>query len=292
MRFFRLSYLFALAFSLFLGAPAFADLGAPPPPPPSVAMQAAAHPGAFLMPPSGIETVGSPMLRRGVELFEDLGILWLVALGFALIAGRGARVRTLAPAVVASAVVFVAGLAMAQVDGGLSGPLPPVDPSDPLAVVQQLLGILGTWHSAGLVASLIAVVNMLVNLTKLPAFDKLVGDRPAIRPMIAVVSGALLAGLGAAASGVALPGALLAGLLAGLGSAGLHELVVALSDAPKQAARQAGDAIAEGLKKGDAAAKAQWEAQKAHIDEAFKLADEAARLKALADLANAKPVGG
>lgn len=97
------------------------------------------------------------------------------------------------------------------------------------------------WTALGLLAGLIALVNLLVNLTKFGPLKKWMDDNNLqwLRTVIALVLGGALGGLGAASiggnAGKIVFGAL-AGVVAGLSASGGHQLFVGFASvvAPKK----------------------------------------------------------
>lgn len=130
-------------------------------------------------------------------------------------------------------------------------------------VVQQGAAVLGQWSTAGTLASVLALVNVLINATKLSVFDGLFAERAWLRPLVATVFGMIIAFLQALIGGSAVPPALLVGLIGGLSSVGFHELMATFNT--KERARRI-------------------VAKKLVV--AAKIVDEKQRLQALADIAN------
>jgi hypothetical protein len=89
--------------------------------------------------------------------------------------------------------------------------------------INQLTSIATTWQSAGAIAGLILVVNLLTNLTKLQIFASKVPA--AARSYIAAGLGTVGGLLAALAKGLPVPQALLSGLVIGLSAIGTHEVV-------------------------------------------------------------------
>lgn len=145
----------------------------------------------------------------------------------------------------------------------------------------DLLQVVGDFRTAGLLAGMIAVVNLLTNLTKVPLVAKYV--KPAWRPWVALGLGAVGSGLAALSSGVSIPAAVLTGLVSGFSAIGSHEL---LSTVGKKATeRAAGKVVTDALKAPNEQVKAKVDVLTKELATATaKPAD--ARMTDLANLAN------
>lgn len=103
------------------------------------------------------------------------------------------------------------------------------------ALFTQFLQVLTDFKSAGLFLGAVALVNLLVNVTKLKALDKFFADkkwaRAALALMLPAAAGFLMALSQGKSSWDALMAAL-AGLGAGLGAMGMHETVQVAKSLP------------------------------------------------------------
>jgi len=109
----------------------------------------------------------------------------------------------------------------------------------------QLTAVVTTWREAGALASLILLVNLLTNLTKLQVFAEHVP--PAARGWIAAGLGSVGAFLAALTSGKPLALAVMSGLVIGLGAIGVHELISKLKPTKRVTAGILAVAIALGV---------------------------------------------
>lgn len=95
-------------------------------------------------------------------------------------------------------------------------------------LLQQLLGSISTWKASGWIAGSVAVVNLLVNLTKYEPIDKWLSGLKIgwwLRPALSLFFGILLAFLAKYAGGASVGAAILVALVSGIGSTGFHELI-------------------------------------------------------------------
>jgi len=148
-------------------------------------------------------------------------------------------------------------------------------------ITQQGIVAIQTWKSVGYLAGMLAVVNVLVNATKLPFLSDFFSQRVWLRPLLATIFGALAGTLQAMVEGSPFLPSLLVGLIAGLGSVGFHELMQILNQR-KQTERKIGGLIVESV--GDSQKVTKDLTQKIHEIDA--ISGETHRLQALADLAN------
>lgn len=148
--------------------------------------------------------------------------------------------------------------------------------------IEQLLVVVNDWQTMGALAGLIALTNLLTNLTKLPVLSRFV--RPAWRPWIAVGLGVLSATLVSMSQGMAWWMAPIVGLVSGFGSIGAHELFSAVKPS-KVAERGAGKVVTDALKAPEAELVQKVQAVQAELNTAVDK-PEADRLKSLANLAN------
>lgn len=129
-----------------------------------------------------------------------------------------------------------------------ASPAPPAMPasepsSDPTldSLLKDAEKVQTDWTALGMLAGLMALVNLLVNLTKFGPLKKWMDDNNLqwLRSVIALVLGGALGGLGAASlggnAGKIVFGAL-AGVVAGLSASGGHQLFVGFANmvAPKK----------------------------------------------------------
>jgi hypothetical protein len=165
-------------------------------------------------------------------------------------------------------------------------------------IIQQLSQVVTDWQTLGLLAGLVALIKLLTDALKLASSEKAPRwlskafgwIKPAWRPWVAVALGFLGATLAAAAEGASWPDALITGVLGGvlgLGATGTHEAIGALKPS-ERAKKDAAAAVSRALDGPEAEVKAKVEAMKADLDRAAALPDKKARLKALADAANAR----
>lgn len=164
----------------------------------------------------------------------------------------------------------------------------PIDPGVDLAVLlQTAMGVISDWQTAGALAGLLALVQLLMKLSKLSIFDAWLGTKKWLRPLVAAILGGVTAFLTALSLGKPALAALVAGIGAGLASSGFHELMV-IFDANKRAERSIGSTMAK-LMAGDALSEEKVKEVQAAIAEAAAQTTPDARLKALAAYANARP---
>lgn len=165
-------------------------------------------------------------------------------------------------------------------------------------IIQQLSQVVTDWKTLGALAGLLALIKVVTDLTKLAATPEapkwLVKAfswlKPAWRPWFATGLGFLAVALAAKLEGRTWVEALMAGLLGGvlgLGASGAHEAIGALKPT-ERAKKEASAAVAHALDGPEAEVKAKVEAMKADLDKVAALPDKRARLKALADAANAR----
>lgn len=148
-------------------------------------------------------------------------------------------------------------------------------------LLEQAFAIIKTWKEAGAIAGLIAVVAVLVQLSKLPKISKLI---PAIiRPWVAVGLGIIGGILTSVGTGTGLMQAVLSGVLAGLASTGLFEFLKPTVPSEK-AQSQAKQSVAEALKGPQAEVAAKVDTLKAQLDLAAAMPDKKSRLRRLAEL--------
>lgn len=90
-------------------------------------------------------------------------------------------------------------------------------------IIAQLGSVVSSWDTLGTLAGMIAVVNLLVNLTKLKWLSDKVPAKA--RPWIALGLGALGGFLTALAASKSIPQAVVQGILNGMAAIGTHELM-------------------------------------------------------------------
>lgn len=153
--------------------------------------------------------------------------------------------------------------------------------------------IISDWKELGALAGFVAIVNLLVYLTKLASGEgapewlaKLFGFISAPwRPWLALGLGSLGGFLSGIQSGAPIMEAIAGGLAAGLAAIGVHQIVGTLH--PSEAAkRDAAAVVNDALSGSEEETKAKIEALKSNLDAAVAFPDKKSRLKALADFAN------
>lgn len=151
-------------------------------------------------------------------------------------------------------------------------------------LIQLLSAVVTDWKAAGALAGLIAAVNLLVALSKMPFLASRI--KPSWRPWIALAFGAVGGFLGGLANGQPWHAAAMAGLIAGLGAIGTNQLWGTLS--PTSVARtQAAATVKDALSGPQEAVAVKVAALKSGLDAAAAIPDEKERMKALAAWANA-----
>lgn len=112
------------------------------------------------------------------------------------------------------------------------------EPPPPTAgeLVAQVGQVVSDWRSIGALAGLIALINLLINILRLPLLHQYLTERKKrwIKPYISAALGAMLTGLSAYQTDAALLPAILAGLLFGLGAVGMHESLAPAYNARKR----------------------------------------------------------
>lgn len=159
-------------------------------------------------------------------------------------------------------------------------------------ILQQLGKVISDWNTVGALAGLIALVNLLVQLTKLHSLPGFLGKamawiKPSWRPYLAIGLGMLGGFLVALQQGKSWGAAVVGGIITGLGAIGGHEAITQAQPSEK-ARKEAASAVEAALTGERDEVKAKVDAMKAELDKVVALPDKKARLKALADLANAK----
>jgi hypothetical protein len=116
----------------------------------------------------------------------------------------------------------------------VSAPAPPqapVEVNEAPPSVGELVGqvgrVISDWRTLGAVAGLIALINLLINLLRLPLVHAYLSERKKrwIKPYLSAGLGALLTGLAAYQVDADLLPAIIAGLIFGLGAVGMHESI-------------------------------------------------------------------
>ena len=110
------------------------------------------------------------------------------------------------------AILFLSAVALAQV----AGSPPPVAPPSLGDLLSQATGVYSAWKAGGALVGLAAIVNLLVNLTKYPAIDKLLGSKFWLRPLISVAFAVITGIIGALTTGVPVLTGIILGVLAGI----------------------------------------------------------------------------
>lgn len=165
-------------------------------------------------------------------------------------------------------------------------------------IIQQLSQVVTDWKTMGVLAGLLALIKVVIDLTKLassPTAPKWVSKafgwlKPAWRPWFATGLGFVAVALAAKLEGKTWVEALMSGLLGGvlgLGASGAHEAIGSLKPT-ERAKKEAAAAVADALDGPEAEVKAKVATMKADLDKVAALPDKKARLKALADAANAR----
>lgn len=87
--------------------------------------------------------------------------------------------------------------------------------------------VVSDWRTVGTLAGLIALINLLINLLRIPAIDRWLAARQKkwLKPLASAMLGAILTALSTLATGADLGASLVAGLLFGLSAVGFHEIV-------------------------------------------------------------------
>lgn len=165
-------------------------------------------------------------------------------------------------------------------------------------LLDQLGHVASDWKTLGALAGAVALVNLLITLTKMASAESAPGwlrkvfgrIKPAWRSWIALGLGVLSGFLGSLAAGKslseALAGAVLGGLL-GLGASGAHEAIAATKPTEK-AKKEAAAMVAAALDGPEHEVDAKVEELKARLDKAKAEPDKKKRLQAMAALARKK----
>ena len=134
-------------------------------------------------------------------------------------------------ALVAAGAVTIAPVALAQTT--VEGTAPPSpEPLEDMTIdelIESIVLVITDWRTTGWLAGLIALINLLIHLLRLPALDRWLRQNGLtwIKPAAAAVLGGILTALVAYLDGAAIGGAAVAGVLVGLSATGLHELFTA-----------------------------------------------------------------
>lgn len=153
-------------------------------------------------------------------------------------------------------------------------------PPDIGVLLTQALAVLMTWKGAGAIAGVIALTNLLTNLTKLPILDGVFGKLWYLRPALSLIFGMISGVLASVVAGTPVASAILAGLIAGLASTGFHELMTQFNEKTKTE-RAVGSTVVSVL-----TSSLKVEEMKTSLDAASKITDPKERLAALAAWAN------
>lgn len=149
-------------------------------------------------------------------------------------------------------------------------------------LIQQALGTVSTWKTAGWLAGSVALVNVLINVLKFePLANFLTGLKIGwwLRPVLSLVFGVVAGVLSSVVGGAPVGISVLVALLSGLGSTGFHELIT-IANQRVQAERGVGSAVVGALTAANPEAATTLQAKLAEIE---KLSPED-RLAALAAL--------
>lgn len=157
---------------------------------------------------------------------------------------------------------------------------------DIMSVVGDLIKAIGDWKTVGAIASLGAIVMVLVRLSKTSLGGKLLGYHTLAKPIFAAVSGGLLAMLASLGSGQPWSGVLLSalgGVISGLVASGAHE-AASFANPSVAASRAAGEAMRRQIDNLDAAQVApKVKELKEALDSVRSIKDQKARMRALAE---------
>jgi MFS family permease len=137
--------------------------------------------------------------------------------------------------VLSAASPTLAGVAAPATASMITAAAEPVGPPTPEpvedmtvdALIATITAVVKDWRTAGWLAGLVALINLLLQLLRLPVLDRLL-DRLGMKwakPAGAAVLGGFLTALLAYKDGGSLVGAALSGALFGLSATGLYELV-------------------------------------------------------------------
>jgi hypothetical protein len=96
----------------------------------------------------------------------------------------------------------------------------------PVEIFELGKKIYDDWKTAGVLAGIVALINLLVNLTKIKLIADWIEQKKLkwLRPVLAVLLGAMSGAAGALAVGSNIPMGVVHGLLTGGAAIGLHEL--------------------------------------------------------------------
>ncbi len=108
----------------------------------------------------------------------------------------------------------------------------PDDPT-PADIADAVVQTIGAWQTVGWLAGVVGIAYLLVLLSKFKPIDNLLKkyNLKWIRPLAAMVFGALAGASTALAAGQKIPQVVIAGVLAGFGSTGFHEVMAVLTSA-------------------------------------------------------------
>lgn len=161
-------------------------------------------------------------------------------------------------------------------------------------LINDGLSALSQFRTAGWLAGLLALVGVLVRVSKTPFVEKLLSVRPWARPAVAGGLGALLGAVTALGQGKGTAGALaggVSGLIAGLAATGAHQALGGLTS-DGRAESDARAAVASVVHAGDDQVTANVEALTRTLATVAALPDASARMRALAKFANEHPPAG
>ncbi len=112
-----------------------------------------------------------------------------------------------------------------QVQGDVAPPVP----GEALTVqelLEMVVKLISDWRSVGWMAGMVALINILINLLRLPFVDDVLHRAKLkwLKPLLASMLGAILTALLSIMEGGPALSALAVGAIAGLAAVGLHEL--------------------------------------------------------------------
>lgn len=92
-------------------------------------------------------------------------------------------------------------------------------------LLKQTGQVVSDWRTVGWLAGMIALINLLINLMRLPFLDALLAryKKKWLKPLVAAGLGALLVGLSSYATDANVLNSIVVGLMAGFAAVGVHE---------------------------------------------------------------------
>jgi hypothetical protein len=153
------------------------------------------------------------------------------------------------------------------------------DAPDLITMLQQTFGVVSTWKAAGWLGGMVALTNLLTNVTKIPSVEKFLEIKFWMRPLVSIILAVIGSVLASMLGGIPVLMSLAGGLIAGLSSGGFHELVTVFNSRV-QAERGIGGKIVQVMQAADGHAEALQTAA-TQLTEIAKLPDNKAKLDAL-----------